>query len=147
MRIADLVGWRMTLTPKPRMCIAPELRIANPCARLRCIFADYVQTSLKVTKLGWTKTKPSPKQGIRLNVYILLRLTQAFKSIPLKSCPLSCSPPACLRVYYIIKQAFWIFAAAVCLFFLTGPLGQDSCAAQTRGWERMPDRFRADVEP
>ena len=52
LRIAELVGWGMTLTQKPRMCIAPELRMANPCAWLRCIFADYVQTSLRRTKLA-----------------------------------------------------------------------------------------------
>ena len=42
-------------------------------------FADYVQTSLRRTKLGWRKAKPSQKQGIRLNVYVMLRLTKAFR--------------------------------------------------------------------
>ena len=62
----------MTLTQKLRMCIAPELRIANPCAWLPCIFADHVQTGLRKTKLGWRKTKPNQKQGIRLNVFVML---------------------------------------------------------------------------
>ena len=70
----------MTLTQNLRMCIAPELRIASPCAWLRYILADYVQTGLRRTKLGWRKTKPSQKQGVRLNVYVMLRLTQAFRS-------------------------------------------------------------------
>ena len=48
----------MTLTQKPRMCIAPELRIATPCAWLRYIVADYVQTNLRRTKLG--QRRPSP---------------------------------------------------------------------------------------
>ena len=80
LRIAELVGWGMTLIQEPRMCVAPELRIANPCAWLRCIFADYVQTGLRRTKFGWGKTKDSQKQGIRLNVYVMLRLGQAFRS-------------------------------------------------------------------
>ena len=70
----------MTLTQKPRMYIAPESRIANPCAWLLCIFADYVQTNLSRSKLGWRKTKPSQKQGIQLNVYVMLKLTKAFRS-------------------------------------------------------------------
>ena len=39
------------------------------------IFTDYIQTSLRRAKLGWRKKKPSHKQGIRLNVYVTMRLT------------------------------------------------------------------------
>ena len=81
LRIAELVGLGMTLTQKPRMCIAPELSIANPCAWLRCISADYVQTNLRGTKLGWRKTKPSQKQGIRLKICVILRLTKAIRTL------------------------------------------------------------------
>ena len=50
LRIAELVGWGMTLTQKPRMCVAPEVRIANPCGWFRCIFTDHVQTGLRFEK-------------------------------------------------------------------------------------------------
>ena len=49
----------MPLIQKPRMCVAPELTNAIPCAWFRCICADYVQTGLRRTKLGWRKAKPS----------------------------------------------------------------------------------------
>ena len=58
----------MTPTQKPRMCIALEVGIANPCAWFRYVFVDGVQTSLRRNKLGWRKPKPSQKHGIRLNV-------------------------------------------------------------------------------
>ena len=51
---------------------------ANPCAGLRSIVADYVQTSLRRTKLGWRKTKPSQKHGVRLNACAMLKLTKVF---------------------------------------------------------------------
>ena len=69
-------------------------------------------------KLGWRKIKPSQKQGIRLNVYVLLILTQAFRSEGIfgclpsrllqKDCSLFYSPSACLRVYYIIIKARYV---------------------------------------
>ena len=70
----------MTLTQKPSMCIAPELSIANPWRMASLHFLDCVQTSLRRNKLGWRNTKPSQKHGTRLNVYVMLRLTQAFQS-------------------------------------------------------------------
>ena len=39
-----------------------------------------VQTNLRKTKLGWRKTKRSQKWGIRLTIFVMLRLTQAFRS-------------------------------------------------------------------
>ena len=42
--------------------------------------ADYAQTSLRGTKADWRKTAPNQKQGTRLNVYVMLRLTKAFRS-------------------------------------------------------------------
>ena len=45
-----------------------------------CILEDYIQTNLRRIKLGWRKTKPNQKQGIRRNIYVVLRLTQAFRS-------------------------------------------------------------------
>ena len=60
LRIADLVGWGMTLTQKPRI--------------------DYVQTSSRRTKLAWRKPKHGQKQGIRPNAYVTLGLTKVFRS-------------------------------------------------------------------
>ena len=64
-------------------------------------------------KLGWRKTKPSQKQGIRLNVDIMLRLIKVFRSYGIfgglpnlflqNDCPLFYSPPDCLRVYTILQ--------------------------------------------
>ena len=42
-------------------------------------FEDSIQTSLTRVKLGWRKTRRSQKQGVRLNIYGVLRFTQAFR--------------------------------------------------------------------
>ena len=78
LRIAALEGWGMTLIQKSRMCIAPELRIARPCAWFRCIFGDYIQSKLKRINPGWIEIKPSKKQRRGLNMYSLLILTKPF---------------------------------------------------------------------
>ena len=80
LRIAAPEVWGVTLTQKGRMRIAPEWRIVNPCAWLRYIFEDYIQLNSRRIKLGWRKTKPSRKQGIRLNIYVALRFSWAFNS-------------------------------------------------------------------
>ena len=38
-------------------------------------FEDYIQTNLTRMKLGWRKTKRSQKQDIRLNFYVMMRLS------------------------------------------------------------------------
>ena len=76
LRIVAPEAWGMALTQKARMCIAPELRIATPRSWLRCIFEDYTQTSFPRRNLAGGKTS----QGIRLNIYVMLRLTKAFRS-------------------------------------------------------------------
>ena len=80
LRIAAPDGWAMTLTQKQRMCIAPELRIASPCARIRCNSEGYIQNNSRRIKFGWRKTNLSQKQGIRVNIYVMVRLIQAFRS-------------------------------------------------------------------
>ena len=80
LRIAAPDGLGMTLTQKQRMCIAPKLRIASPCARFRYIFEDYIQTNSRRIKFAWRKTNLSQKQGIRLNIHVMVRLIQAFQS-------------------------------------------------------------------
>ena len=86
LRIAALGDWGMTLTQKSRMRIAPASRIASTGACLRCTFEDYFQTNLRKIKLGWRKSKPSQKQGIRRNIYVMLRLTWAFRSQGIFEC-------------------------------------------------------------
>ena len=68
--------------PKPEIDDVHSSRIED-CEPMRMAslqFVDGVQTSLRKNKLGWRKTKPSPKQGVRLNENVMLRLTQAFLS-------------------------------------------------------------------
>ena len=76
LRIAAQEGWGMTLTQKSGMCIALELRIANPCARFRCIFEDYIQTDSRRIKFGWRKTNLSQKQGIRLYIHVMVKVIE-----------------------------------------------------------------------
>ena len=68
--------------PKPEIEDLHSSRIED-CDAMRMAslhFVDGVQANLRKNKLGWRKTKPSQKQGVRLNVYVMLRLTQAFRS-------------------------------------------------------------------
>ena len=84
--------------PEPRMCIAPELRIASPCAWLRGISEDYIQANLRRIKLGWRNTKTNtaiPKlrylwmssKPILLKILCLILLPTS-----LPSCVLYCRP-------------------------------------------------------
>ena len=81
-RIVDCCSGGMGGDPYPETEYVHSCRIEDcepmGMASLHCL--DCVQTSLRRNKFGWRKTKPSQKHGLRPNVCVMVRLTQAFRS-------------------------------------------------------------------
>ena len=50
----------------------------EPMRMASLLFEDYIQTDLRRMKFGWRKTKPSQKEGVQLNLCVVLRLTRVF---------------------------------------------------------------------
>ena len=64
------MNWGIAFAPVTANLILVSLALEGPAPHQ----IEYLD------KLGWRKTKPRQKHGIRLNVYVMLRLTQAFRS-------------------------------------------------------------------
>ena len=83
-RIEDCCAGGMGDNPYPEIEDVHSSRIED-CEPVRI-------DDLRRIKLGWRKTKPSQKQGIRLKIYVMLRLTWAFRSQGIFECLPTSSP-------------------------------------------------------